>query len=117
MNRLPVPMSTATASWLNAPIAGRTVPWPACCGSHSHTWPVGPFSSHDSHVPHGVGPPAQLSDVPERMRYAPSMVPSAAKVTADAPPAAPPTSELDTYTQPPPGRAKHAPPSGAPCQL
>ena len=51
--------STAAASWLNMPSNGRTVPSPAPPTGHSHTWPSR-FSSHDNHVPHGVGPPAQL---------------------------------------------------------
>src|SRR3712207_4907751 len=59
-------------------------------------------SSHDSHVPHGVGPPAQFIDVPARMRRAPVIVPSAANVIDDAPPpAALGTSELATRIQPP----------------
>ena len=36
-------------------------------GSHSHTRPSS-YSSHESQVPHGVGPPAQFWVVPSRIR-------------------------------------------------
>ena len=47
-------------------------------GSASQTCPPS-NSSHDSHVPHGVRPPAQLTFVPARIRYASTILPSASK--------------------------------------
>ena len=43
-------------------------------------------SSHDSHVPHGVGPPAQLEWLSSRMRYASRISPSVSKWIAETPP-------------------------------
>ena len=76
-----------------------------------------PFSSQLSHVPHGVGPPAQFRDVPLENRYTPFVLPATSKEIAPTPPAPEPSSEFDTYTQPPPLVGKQAPPSGAPCQV
>jgi hypothetical protein len=59
-------------------------------------------SSHDSQVPHGVGPPAQFALVPPRMRYARAMEPSGRKRIADVPaPVGASDSEFVTRTQPP----------------
>jgi hypothetical protein len=93
---------------LNTPSAGRTTAARSPHGSHSYTLPR-EISSHDSHEPHGVLQPAQLTDVSSRMRYAPTMRPSAAKRTAPTPPFSAGgirgTSELDTSTHPPSGIA------------
>jgi hypothetical protein len=59
--------STAAASCLNVPIAGRLTAFPFPPGSHSQTRPVA-TSSHDSHVPQGVPPPEQFWLVPSRIR-------------------------------------------------
>jgi hypothetical protein len=59
--------SQAAASWLKLPMAGRTTAASTPNGSHSHTRPE-LVSSHDNQVFHGVGPPAQLRVVPERIR-------------------------------------------------
>ena len=100
---------------MNVPIAGRIVPWPARVGSHSQTWPPS-YSSHDSHVPHGVGPPAQLALVPARVRYALAILPSGRNRTAEVPaPPAASDSEFEVSTQPPSGRPNVAPPSGKMC--
>jgi hypothetical protein len=48
-------------------MAGRATAAVAPVGSHSHTSPRS-VSSHDIQVPHGVRPPAQLFDVPPRIR-------------------------------------------------
>ena len=85
--------SAAAASWVKAPIAGRTTAGTAPIGSHSHTRPAA-YSSQLSQVPHGVAPPAQLPRVPERHGPAPTMLASAAKRTYPAPPAM--ASLLDT---------------------
>src|SRR5918999_1724695 len=91
-------------------------------GSHSHTRPSS-CSSHDSQVPQGVGPPAQLEVVPARTRYARSTAPLGANSTPETPP--PPgagISELATRIQPPSGPppgprvGNVAWPSVAPCQ-
>ena len=59
--------STAAASCLNVPIAGRLSALRFPAGSHSQTSP--PItSSHDIHVPHGVPPPEQFWVVPSRIR-------------------------------------------------
>lgn len=61
--------STATASWVNRPIAGRATAGFAPVGSHSHTRPVSlKFSSPDNQVPQGVGPPPQFEFDPSRIR-------------------------------------------------
>jgi len=87
--------STAAASWLNDPIAGRSTPWPAFSGSHSQTCPP-TRSSHESHVFQGVGPPEQLPPVPSRMLYALAMSPFFANFSAPTPPSGAGSSELDT---------------------
>ena len=80
-------------------------------GSHSQTRPSG-TSSHDIHVPHGVGPPAQLKVVPPRMRDAPAIWPPGPKRIAEAPPSpCSCTSEFVTRIHPPSGVAKVACPS------
>ena len=48
-------------------MAGIATPLLRVVGSHSHTWPPS-VSSHDSQVPHGVGPPAQFWVVPPSTR-------------------------------------------------
>ena len=53
-------------------------------------------------MPHGVRPPAQLTLVPARMRYASTILPFASKRIADDPaPLAAIDSEFETSTQPP----------------
>src|SRR4051812_4866556 len=107
--------STATASWLNEPSAGRIVPCPACPGAHSHTCPRS-YSSHDSQVPQGVRPPAQLAFVPARIRYAPRIDPLFPNRIAELPaPVAAIDSELDTRIQPPSPVANVACPSQKMC--
>src|SRR3546814_5371388 len=72
---MPVRGSTAAASCLKRPSAfsgsGSTIPL-ALAGT-SNTYPCGlslsrKASSHDSQLPHGVTPPAQLIAVPARLR-------------------------------------------------
>src|SRR5690349_10144777 len=106
--------SAAAASCLKRPMAGRTTAVPPK-GYVSHTRPR-LISSQDSHVFHGVLPPAQLLSVPDRMRPAPMTPPLELNDTIDAPPPeAALVSELETYTQPLPFGIT-APPSGALCQ-
>jgi len=62
-----------------------TTPCEVPVTSHSWTWPTG-FSSQDSQVPQGVGPPAQFWLVSVRMRYASAISPAALKRSAPAPP-------------------------------
>jgi hypothetical protein len=84
-------------------------------GSHSHTWPKS-YSSQDSQVPHGVGPPAQFVFVPARMRYAEAIEPSGRKRIADDPaPEAATDSEFETRIHPPSGVENVAWPSGKMC--
>ena len=45
------------------------------------------FSSHVSHVPHGVGPPAQLRTVPEIPTHSPVRLPRPSVVSTVQPPA------------------------------
>jgi hypothetical protein len=108
-------------------------PGVAPVGSHSQTWPATPGpkgnpgstgtrlstrsnSSQDIQVPQGVGPPAQLTWVPARTRFAPTMLPPASNSMALAPPPkAAIVSLLHTRIQPPPAVAKVATPSGATC--
>jgi hypothetical protein len=71
-------------------------------------------SSHDSQVPHGVGPPAQFM-FETRMRYARSISPPGVKRIAEAPPSGAGASELETRTYPPSCVRKAAWPSEAKC--
>src|SRR5829696_1572173 len=79
--------SQVAASWLNEPIAECATAGSTPSGSHSQTRPEVPFSSHESHVPHGVEPPAQLRVVPDRIWYAELIEASALNCSALAPPA------------------------------
>lgn len=67
------------------PIAECDVAGVAPVGSHSHARPAS-CSSHEIHVPHGVGPPAQFVIVPPSTRRAPTTRPLLSKVIDDAPP-------------------------------
>ena len=97
---------------MNAPRAGRGRARNRPAGSHSHTRPAS-ASSHDSHVPQGVGPPAQFTFVSARIRYADRIDPSRPKRMAEVPaPDAATDSELVTSTQPPSPVAYVAWPSG-----
>ena len=58
--------STHAASCWKPPMAGRATGLRVVT-SHSQTRPR-ETSSHESHVPHGVGPPAQFVLVPPRIR-------------------------------------------------
>jgi hypothetical protein len=80
---------------LNVPSATRRFGFRIPLGSHSHAFPaldVAPprfessNSSHESQVPHGVWPPAQLERVPPRMRRASTILPRLSKRIALAPP-------------------------------
>ena len=93
---MPVAGSTNAASWLNEPSNGRWMPCPAWSGLHSYTLPAAPFSSHDSHPPFAVSPPAQFRFVPDSTEYALTMFPAASNITARAPPPPLATSEFDT---------------------
>src|SRR5215207_7867268 len=84
--------SQVAASWLNEPIAECATAGSTPSGSHSQTRPEVPFSSHESHVPHGVEPPAQLRVVPDRIWYAELIEASALNCSALAPPAPDPSS-------------------------
>src|SRR5215207_6199146 len=46
-------------------------------------------SSHVSHVPHGVTPPAQLLKVPARLTYSSTLTPCSSSTIVDVPPFAP----------------------------
>ncbi len=87
--------STAAPSWLNRPMARRATPGLPPSGSTSHTRPFS-TSSHDSHVPHGVCPPAQFRLVPPRIRRASVMAPLWLKRIMPAPPLPVANSELET---------------------
>ena len=89
--------STATASWMNSPSAGRSTPGVAPVGSHSQTSPFS-RSSPESHVPHGVAPPEQFHVEPVRLGYASRMLPLRSKRMAPTPerPRTMGTSQLDT---------------------
>src|SRR5262245_16784178 len=105
--------SAAAASCVKMPIAGRACAGDAPVGWHSYTLPPA-HSSQLNHVPHGIGPPAQLPIVPVRLEPAATMLPEASNRMYPTPPGT--DSLLLTYDQPPPASAKHAPPSGAGCQ-
>ena len=85
---MPVSGSMATASCTKRPrpLSGTAVAAPSA--GTSKTYPCGwlnrlagrgsaSVSSHVSHVPHGVGPPAQLRVVPHRLAHAFVTVPEA----------------------------------------
>ena len=92
----------ATAGRMPAGSASQTIP-PSC-------------SSPESHVPHGVGPPAQFRLVPPRIRYARSTAPSGPKRMAELPPPAAGASRSSRRARwPPPVVLYVAAPSGAKC--
>ena len=76
--------STATASWMKSPSAGRSTPGVTPVGSHSQTSPRS-RSSPESHVPQGVAPPEQFQVDPVRMAYASTMSPLRLKRMAPTP--------------------------------
>ena len=93
--------STAAASCLKTPRAGRATAGFFPHGSHSQTFPLS-TSSQDSQVPHGVPPPEQLTFVPARIRYASLIAPSLANRIASAPPPIDAgASQFETRIQPP----------------
>ena len=110
----PLPDAVDGCGLVREDAEGRDEPArPACPrGRTPRSCPL-PSSSPDSHVPHGVGPPAQFDEVPPRMRYAFVIVPSAANRVADVPPpTAAADSELVTRIQPPSRVLNVACPSG-----
>ena len=97
---------------MSVPSAGRIAPWPVLAGSHSHTWPAS-NSSHESHVPHGVRPPAQFAlrageDAVGRRDLAARRAKRIAELPA---PVAAVDSEFETRIQPPSAVANVAWPS------
>ncbi|MNQ94885.1 hypothetical protein D3C85_1104230 [compost metagenome] len=81
--------STHTASCAKSPNAGRLgallASTQGLAGLHSQTMPLA-YSSHDSQVFQGVGPPAQFVVVPFRIGYESTTVPFLSKRNAPTPP-------------------------------